>query len=317
MYQKYFILGSMSILEQLQIIIPFSLMFSVNITACCLIGSYIKKKPTGLQTLLDKLIFILIIVDVIFCIDIFAMTYFLIFLVPFATLTAKIIFYTQSFIFNFFLCWFIIVIVVKYLCIFHPDVLETGYTDQELVEKISIYAILILASVFGIEHAFLVEIEYFSIYQVLSSHIPEDGKQGMTKVSLFLHFLSIASITFTQFQIERKRLKTLHSGMNIPEIIAGNAGNIAEDQVENADLKCLGSKKSICFIRLVTILTIAISICSIIIIFDLDFSSSNLKLLLHGSIIMMLYCIIPPLLYIIKTENLKIYATNYIKNMCN
>ena len=307
----------MTILEQLQIITPLSLMFCVNITACWLIRSYIKKKPTGLQTLLDKLILILIIADVIFCIDIFALTYFLIFLVPFATLTAKIIFYTQSFILNFFLCWFIIVMVVKYLCIFHPNVLETDYTDQELVEKISIYTILILASVFGIEQAGLVEIEYFSVYQVLTGHIPEDDKQGMTKLSLFLHCLSIASISFTQFQIEMKLLKNLHSGMDIPEIIAGNAGNIAKDQVENADVKCMGIKKNINSIRLVSILTIAIFICHIIIIFDSDFSSNNLRLLLHGSIFMTFYCIIPPLLYIIKTENLKIYATNYIKNMCN
>ena len=301
----------MSILEKFQIIIPLGLIVSVNFLACWLIGSYIKKKSTGLQTILDKLIIRLIIADALYCIDVSILTYFLVFPVPFLPLVAKIIFYWQSFIFNFFLCWFIIVIVVKYLCIFHSNIMETEFTDHELVNKISIYTILILASFFGMEHAFYAKIEYFTVYQFLSGQIPEDGKQGLTKLSLILHCLSIASVSFTQFQIERKGLKNISSAIKLPEINAETTRNNTE---ENANSKCSGGKERKWVFRFATILTISGAIYTMNTLFDLDFSSDQLNLLLKGSILVTFYCIIPPLLYIIKTENLKMYATNCIKN---
>ena len=262
-----------------------------NNTLNWLIISYIDKKPTGLQTLLDKLTIRLIICNVssFYCNSI--IQYLSVCPIALNPWIAKSIFLLNSFVYCKLLAWFITVICTKYICIFHPILLEDcAYTDSEIARYISIALIAVISTCLGVEVVLISEIKDFTVYQLMMSETIVDEnskKQGLTKISLILYAASFILVSFTQFQIERK-------GLN-------------QKESQNEKVSKMKWRLGVLFVIL--------SILAIMIIFHkfLLLSDSATKFV-NISFMMSLIFILPPLIYISKSnENLKNHAVECIR----
>ena len=260
-----------------------------NNTLCWLIVSYIDKKPTGLQTLLDKLTLRLIIWNISSLYSISIVTYLSVFPITLHPWIGKSLFLFNSFAYCVFLSWFITVICAKYICIFHPILLEDCvYTDSEIARYINIAFIAVISTCLGIEVGIISEIDFFTVYQLLMSETMVDEntkKQGLTKISIILYALSFLSISITQFQIERK-------GLNQDEFKRGQ-----NNEKQSKWKWRLGA------------LFFFLSILVIIAFFKSILLSDSVTKFVNTLFVMTLIFILPPLVYIFKSnENLKKHA---------
>ena len=265
-----------------------------NNMLCWLIVSYIDKKPTGLQTLLDKLTIRLIISNVSSCYALSTVTYLSVFPITLHPWIAKGLFLCQSFGMCIMMSWFITVICVKYICIFHPIILEEcGYTDSEIAKYISIALITGLSAGLGLEVGLIDEIEKFTMYQVLMSETIVDEnikKKGMTKISMILYVLSFISISFTNFRIEQK-------GLNQEEFI-----NSKQNEKQNKWKWRLGA------------LFVILSILAIFMVLHKIKLSDSVNKFVNSLFLMTIVFILPPLIYIFKSnESLRKHAFECIR----
>ena len=171
------------------------------------IVSYIEKKPSLHQTLLDKLTLRLIISSVTSLYAGAIVSYLSVFPLTLQPWIGKSLFLANSFFYCLLLSWFITVICVKYICIFHPLLfVECGYTDSEIAKYVSIVLIAVIGTGLGLEMGLDDEIEKFAMYQLLMSETMVDEhtkKKGLTKVVMILYALSFITVSFTNIQITR------------------------------------------------------------------------------------------------------------------
>ena len=265
-----------------------------NNALCWLIVSYIDKKPTGLQTLLDKLTVQLIIWNILSVYTLSIMTYLSAFPITLHPWVAKSLFLFNSFVYCVLMSWFITVICVKYICIFHPILLEECvYTDSEIARRISIAFIAVISSCLAIEVGLMSEIENFTLYQLLMSETMADEntkRQGLTKISMILYALSFISVSFTQFQIERQSLNQ----------------DVFKNGPKNEKDSKLKWRMGVVFVIL--------SILAIMKVLQKIKLSDSVTKFINSMFLMTLVFILPPLFYIFKSnENIKNYAFECIR----
>ena len=265
-----------------------------NNALCCLIVSYIDKKPTGLQTLLDKLTVRLIIWNVLSIYTLSIITYLSAFPITLHPWVAKSLFLFNSFAYCVMMSWFITVICVKYIYIFHPILLEECvYTDSEITRRISIALIAVISTCLGVEVGLMSEIENFTLYQLLMSETMADENtktQGLTKISMILYALSFLSVSFTQFQIERK-------GLN-------------QDLFNNGPQNDKDSKLK----WRMGVVFVILSILAIMTILQKIKLSDSVTKFVNSMFLMTLIFILPLLIYIFKSnENIKNHAFECIR----
>ena len=184
--------------------------------------------------------------------------------------------------------------MVKYFSIFYPTVVEFNATDTEVCNRLVLFVFIFVGVIFEIEQLFFADVENFTMFQVLSQKSSKSGKQGMTKVTLIVQVCDICVAIFTYFQMEVR-------GMNRYSMVI---------KTQNED----GDKNSHKMLLRVTTLLACIAVSATISsVFVVDVGEITL-VGLQGSVVMFLYGVVPPLLFISRSsENLKMYAIDCIK----
>lgn len=164
-----------------------------------------------MQILLDKFTCTFLNAYMIYIFVFCGQLYFLVFPVNFPPLVAQLLFYLMNITFTLVLLWLLVVIIVKYLTIFHLNHVNFDMTDSEIRNQVHIFVLLISGALFFIEHIFLSELEENGVYCLLAGIESDDGNQGLLKTIKMLIVLIITAVVVLQIQIERKGLNRLPS----------------------------------------------------------------------------------------------------------
>ena len=252
------------------------LIIIINNGANWIIHSYLTNKALGFQTLLDRFGCDLAKTNTLAMYTFCTCVYF--FMVDIPKWMATIIFFTSNFSNNLFLTWLLMTMTCKYLIIFHPTAVEVEETDSEMMTKVRKSAVFITLFGMCIEFGFLSQPKQFSNYQVLSGEINK-SEQGFPKLTMLLFVMIISLIVYTQIKIQKQGLlKTV------------NAENIDDDS--------RNMKKQIKMAFFVIILS---SFIALLILFKTDLSDKSAAVF-NAIVVIFLYCIIPPLGYIWKSN---------------
>ena len=265
----------------------------ICVVSSFIIISYLQKKPTGLQTLFDKVIIILLYSNMKFVLTISSVLCFAVSSYTMSPFWAKCFFYYQSFISDFYFAWFIVVTLIKYFSIFYPNVVEFNATDTEVCRRLVLFVFIFVVVIFEIEQLFFADVRNFTMFQILQRKSSKSGKQGMTAVTLIVQIFDIGVAIYTYFQIEMK-------GMNSSMVIEAQS-----EENNNKSQKLL--------LRAATLLA-CIAVCvTIYTVFIVDAGEITM-VGLRGSLVIFLYGVVPPFLFISRSsENLKMYAFDCIR----
>ena len=262
-------------------------------TASIVIIKYINSKPTGLQTLLDKFTIKLCYSLMLFELALtFQSSSF--FMTSFQPRVAQLLFYWQSFVCNYYYAWYIALILVKYLSVFHPNLVEFELTDSEVANRTNMAIIVLLCSVIGIEQGIISDYRDFTLYQSLSCEFSDDGEKGigMTKLTVILQILEIFFAIFTYSRIQR------------------HFANVTEKQDTQDENE---TKNEIKIVRIAVVLIIILIPLCMFIFTKIDLSSCYNSGLL-GVVIIFLYAVLPPVLYIHRSnDQMKEFVCNCLK----
>ena len=122
--------------------------------------------------------------------------------------TATICCYIVNFIINSWLIWTIKVVWIKYVSIFHQNVLhDNDKTDYEIIYIARMICCSFNLFLFILESYFLDKIEFSPFYQFLTNISAESRQLPLTTKTLFV--IAILSITILQGKIEALGLKKL------------------------------------------------------------------------------------------------------------
>ena len=277
------------------LLVILSLITISSLIGSILINKYINSKPIGFQTLLDKLTIKLLNSMILFVFVVAFQSSLALFFVSFPPRVAQILFYGQSFVCNYYYAWYVAVICIKYLSIFHSSLVEFELTDSQVSNRINIFIICIICFLIGIEQGTVSDYQDFTVYQLMSGQFSNDGKKGtgMTKVTLILQVLDISFAIFTYSRIEKHFHKDLMS---------------QENQCQNE------TKNEIKIARIAFVLTIMFIPFCLFLFTKIDLSN-NYSSSLTGTIVTFLYAVLPPLLYIHRSnDQMKDFVSNCIKS---
>ena len=188
---------------------------------CWIIASYLRQKPQNYQTLVDHFAldflfhFIVFNTNMNLVICLMRSEYqfdktFALFIQAISTLSVYAL-----------LIWFIIIIFVKYITIFHPSlVADSDYTDEEILVKARFYTGGITIVLFIIEFCFFQNFWCAFIFLMLSG-IEQDKLQRFRLKNV--HLLALATITsiiYVNFKINKSGYKERNSKKWLQKVIA-------------------------------------------------------------------------------------------------
>ena len=258
----------------------------INNMSCCLIKSHIANKPLGYETLFDKFLVKLLNADVVFSYTLSILVYYSICPQPLTPTAASVIYYIHNYVHDYVLCWFIVLVIFKYLCIFHPTNVEFDLSDDQVIKNVQITILAILTPLVFIDNLFISKIENIPSYQLMTLETSETGGKGLSKVSLYLNAILLISFLYTNYQIEFKLPNTFD---------------------KNERSKSVSTARWISVIALVTILFTIIGLIYIDI-------SDDAQIFFTGVLIVLLHCVFPPIIFIWRSKrSLKTYVFNTLK----
>ena len=258
----------------------------INHFLCGIIITYIQKKPMGCQTLLDRLTIGLMIVNIVKIYSLSFMLYFTTFPLPFSPYYAQFIYFSLNFLHNTFLAWFLVFFAFKYLSIFHSHMIEFEYSDYEVGRNVSILVSISMLLLTVLEHFSGLEIEQTSMYQMITDTNQDGNEQDMPKVTKILIFCIILEVSFVQFMIERKGLNTI-------------------EDLERPN-------KLLARITALALILACLFIFSALSFFDI---SEKIVKFVTTIIVEFLYCIMPPFLFVWRSNQLKNYCLDFVTKM--
>lgn len=251
-------------------------------TSCLIIRSYMRKKPLGQQTFLNKVILehikaylaLVTITNFLF--------YFMAISCPIEQNLAEIGFYIVNFSLNYWLLWLITVIIIKYISIFYGYIIEEmGKSDNEMIHLTKIIIWILFLFLYCIEHLYIQELDESAIYQFLvSKPMNTEGHRSIPKTTSVLVLLAVLAIGHLHFKMEATGMKSdgVKMSKNHRILLRITVGLICS-----------------------TIVYVIYALATV----DLDDYFTRLT---HGWIVPIFTATLPPILFIVKNPKLRMYA---------
>ena len=264
-------------------ILILSLLIAINNIATYIIITYYNKKPLGNQTLFDKMISKTVLFASIEIYNISVLVYLSSNWANFTPFIAAVMVYVSNYFSNILGFWLNSVMVFKYLCIFHPILVDFEKSDDEIMMLFQVLVVFIISVLSAIDYGFFTKIEDTSPYQLLSGIQSDENKKGQPKLTTFLIIAYVLMFVFTHYKIEKR-------GWGL-----------------NNDTKYI--------LRISSFLTLLFVPATFYIVLNLNIGASLQTFIVGVSMIIMLL-VIPQLLFIRKSNiEMKIYAYQCVKKI--
>ena len=264
-------------------ILCLSILIAINNFATYIIITYYNKKPLGNQTLFDKMISRTAFLASIEIYNISILVYCSANLGNFTPSVTAVIIYASNYFSNIVAFWLNSVIVFKYLCIFHPNLVEFEKSDNEIVMSFQILVAFIISILSAIDYGFFSKIEETSAYQLLSGIQSEQYKKGQPKLTTILFITYFSMFIFTHYKIEKRGW-----GLNI-------------------DSKYI--------LRISSFLLLLFVPATLFIVLKMNMDASHQTFIIGVTAIIM-FLVIPQLLFTWKSNNeMKMYAYQCVKKL--
>ena len=248
----------------------------INNFVMIIIIRYNRSKPLGYQTMFDKSMARLLLMNAIIPYLKFISHYCCIFFITFDDWTASLFCYINNYCVNILIAWFLVVIVF--------NLVDFEISDQKITQKNQFFNIISITIFSGIDYTFITDIKNLILYQLLTGMEFSQDLEAFPKLNRICGFLLLMTFIYTQIRIKKEQMNS-------------------EDKMENKEfkknLKCVGI-----FVLLALIMQIlVINIIGI----------SNSAKVLYGSFLMVaIIHVLPLFIFIMRSSNgMKVFAIKH------
>ena len=262
-------------IHQISVILVSAIVIFINNFISIIIIGYNSNKPLGYQTLFDKLIERLLIMNAIIPYLKSIIHYCCAFSITFDYWIAFLICCINNYCVSLLIAWFFAVIVFKNFYIFHPSLVDFEMSDQKIVQKIQYFIFISITIFSGIDYTFITDMKNMMLYKLLTGKETSSDSGGVTKLNQIFVFFLIMAFTYTQIRIKKE-------GINL------------ENNRDNKDFK-KNLKLAGIFVLVALIMRI--------LVFNVVEVSDSTKVL-YGSFLMMVIChVLPLFIFIVRSSD--------------